>query len=283
MPDPEPECVGEIAKGEAITNECHCFKHYTLTKQVDGSSLSLKFAETSTPGRKYKPFVYNDTQAIANNTKGLKLCGRRLFRPLHGGIKTNCNDVYVKFKAIISQTYPLEFGRDLLIWEIGYRGKFSELMTNPDSTDVEVDFPFSETFTFNQYHLEGGVVTLDPPMNIGLSDLKVNLTLESNCARSINWYEATVTDSAATNDGWSLPAYYWDPSGSTWRSGQVHTPEEPGRIGTVWRFYNTIQRFMDVTYGPQVFVQYLLTYVGDPSGDEPDGFTTLSKALDYPP
>lgn len=241
--------------------------------------MSLKLATSSTPGRKFKPFVYNDNQAIANNTKSLKLCGRRRFRPLHGGIKSNCQDIYIKFQATIGVAYALELPQGALDWTIGYRGKFSDLMTDTEETACTVSFPFGETFVIGQRHLEGGVSVPDPPMTVTISNLTVNFTLKSDCTRTLDSWQGTVSNSAATNDGWSLPPEFWDPSGSTWTSGQVH-PD--GRIGTDWRFYNTLGRFGAVTYGPQVRVIYGLVYFGLPT-NEPDGFTTISKYVNLSP
>lgn len=265
-------CEGEIEEGDPLTSTCQCFKPKGLILKVDGSSGSnLRYTEEGEPEAKKTLLFYNDPEAIANNTDGLKICRWKQKGLLWAGIKSSCADIGLDFVLSIGQIYPAELPFTLVSKRIRYRAKYLD----GEST---ITFPFSGSWTFNQYILVGGVPTPQTPMTVGVSDLTVSMSYEEPCEWSATLWSASMSDDQATNDAWSQDPNTWDPSGATFNNESVHAD---GRVGIGWRFYNTIARFGDVTYGPTVFGDFQKgIYTGDDS--TPYGFSVIHSEVNYP-
>lgn len=271
MPDPFEPCTGEIWEGDPIDSDCQCFKEKAPVYQVDGDKTDLTFATESTPGAGYRPMKYNDLDAIAHNTKNLKICRWKPLAPLRAGIKGACPDIYIQVRFLLTGTYPVELPQTIVDWTIKYRKKYNE-KENP------VDFPFADAFTFNQRSFPPNV---HPDMTISISDLTVDMDFEdaeNPCIKNPTIWTASVTDDQATNDGGFQPPERWDPSGAIYNNTSVH-PD--GHTGIDWLFYNTLVRFGEITYGPTLAAQYILT-VFEGSDSDPYGFTTVSKFVSGP-
>lgn len=271
MADPFEPCTGEIWEGDPLEPDCTCFKKKGPTLQVDGGNASeLTFATGSTPEAGYKLMKFNADNAIAHNTEGLKICRWKALAPLRAGIKSNCGDIYIQVRFIMTGTYPVELTQTIVDWNIKYRKKYKD-------KESPVVFPFADTFTFNQRSFPPNV---HPNMNISISDLTVQMDYEGDnpCLREATLWSATVTDDQATNDAGFQPPERWDPNGSTYNNESVH-PD--GHIGIDWLYYNTLVRFGEITYGPTIAAQFLLT-VFEGSDSDPYGFTTTSKFVSGP-
>jgi len=271
MADDE-ECEGPIEEGDPLSSLCQCFNPYGLIFKPDGSSGStLRYIREGEPEANVTPTFHDEPEAIANNTDNLKICRWKPFGLLWAGIKSNCADIGIDFVFSLGQIYPAELPFTLVSKRIRYKVKYA------DATG-SVTFPFSGSWTFNQYILVGGVPTPQTPMTITVSDLNVTISFEDPCIYSVDLWSASLSDDQATNDAWSQDPDSWDPSGSTFNNESVHAD---GRVGIGWRFYNTIARFGDVTYGPTVFGDFQKgIYTGDES--TPYGFSVIHEEVNYP-
>lgn len=261
-------CSGEIWEGDELTSECQCFKERAPIFKVDGTSGSVLRLATSGQNTLTQ---HESSKTIDPNPAGLKICRWKQRGLLRAGIKSNCADIGLEFSVGIAQTYPLELGFGLVSKRIRFRSKYKDV-TGP------VVFPFAGSWTFNQYILVGGVPTPQTPMTLTLSDLTVNVALEDPCIWEATLWSAAFSDDQATNDQWVIDPRYWDASGSTQNNESVHFD---GNVGIYWRFYNTLVRAGDVTYGPLISCDfYKAPYLGDDS--TPYGFTTVSEEVNYP-
>lgn len=272
MADPFEPCTGHIWKDEPLEPECTCFKQKGPVFQVDGSHGDvLKFATNSTTGAGHKLMKFNAANAIAHNTQDLKLCRWKALSPLRSGIKTNCGDVVLTCRFFMTGTYPAEFSNTLVDWTIQYRKKYID-------KEATVTFPFEDHYSFNQRSFPPNV---HPDMSIDISNLTVtmNYTNPTPCYRLPGPWSASVSDNAATNDAGFQDPTTWDPSGTTYNNNSVH-PD--GHIGIDWRFYNTLVRFGEVTYGPTIAAEYLLDFTTGITPGQPYGFNTVSKFVSGP-
>lgn len=262
------ECTGEIWEGDSLTTDCKCFKERAPIFKVDGTSGSvLQFASSG----QNTLTQHESSKTIDPNPAGLKICRWKQRGLLRAGIKSNCADIGVDFVFSLGQIYPAELPFTLAAKRIRYRVKYADAVET-------VTFPFAGSWTYNQYILVGGVPTPQTPMTITVSDLTVSLSLEDPCIYSFDLWSASLSDDQATNDAWSQDPDSWDPSGSTFNNESVHAD---GRVGIGWRFYNTIARFGEVTYGPTVFGDF---QKGIYTGDEntPYGFSVIHEEVNYP-
>lgn len=265
-------CSGTIEEGDPLSSLCQCFAPKGLIFKPDGNSGSvLRYTHHGEPEADKTPTFYNDPKAIANNTKGLKICQWKNKGLLWAGIKSNCADITLEFTMGIGQAYPLELPFGLVGKRIRFRGKYQD----GGST---ITFPFAGSWTFNQYILVGGIPTAQTPMTLSISDLTVTMHYEDPCIWSATLWSASFSDDQATNDGWNQAPETWDPSGATFNNESVHAD---GRVGIDWRFYNTLIRAGEVTYGPQISAQFIKApYQGDENTAY--GFTTVYETVNYP-
>lgn len=265
-------CEGEIEEGDSLSSICQCFQPKGLIFKPDGNSGStLRYSHEGEPEAEKTGLFYDDPHAIANNTKSLKICNWKHKGLLWAGIKSNCADITLDFVMGIGQVYPAEGGFGLVAKKIRYRAKYAD-------AEDSITFPFSGSWTFNQYILVGGVPTPQTPMTLTMSDLTVNMSFEDPCIWTAETWSATFSDDQATNDAGFQDPTTWDPNGSTFNNTSVHAD---GRTGIDWRYYNTLVRFGGITYGPTITAEFIKAPYG---GDEntPYGFTVLQDEVHYP-
>lgn len=264
--EPSTVCANEIAEHEVYEPGCNCIEEGTITWQVDGRETShLEFS--TDPEIEDMLIVYDPETVIDHNEdEVLRACVWQEEAPLWLGIEGTCADIYIRTYLTVIQTYPAEFGTTLLSAHIGFRHRFTEPGT------YTIKFKYSKTYTWKQYYYPGGVFTFAPDMNITVSDLTLILQVGPGCARTILDFYATVSDDAATNDAGFQDPLTWDSSGSTFHASDPHGL---GDIGPHWTFYNTLDRFGIITYGPTLSIGYNVIADGTDGGLDYENITVV--------